>query len=295
MQEFKNYHPVVNFTFFASAIGLSMIILEPVCLGTALVSGTLYSGISGGRKKLKISLIYMIPMIILTMLLNPLFNHQGETILGYFPWGNPFTKESVIYGICAGAMLASVTCWFSCSNEIMTSDKLMYLFGRIIPSLSLIFSMTLRFVPKFFVHLKEVKSAQKVMGKDITCGNIITRIKNGLTILSVMITWALENSIETADSMKARGYGLKGRSSFSYYKFDKRDLKILIAVVVLDAYILWGKFSGELYFECFPQIITVKFSVFKSSIYIVYLLLYIMPIIIECWEGYRWKLLKSRI
>ena len=295
MQEFKNYHPVINFVFFVSVIGFSMFVLEPVCLSIALVSGALYSGTLGGIKKLKISLIYMIPMIILTMLLNPVFNHQGATILGYFPWGNPFTKESVIYGICAGMMLASVTCWFSCSNEIMTSDKLMYLFGRIIPSLSLIFSMTLRFVPRFFTHLKEVKSSQKTIGKDITNGNIVTRIKNGFTIISVMITWALENSIETADSMKAKGYGIKGRTAFSNYKFQKRDLKLLLVIIVFDVCILWGELVGELYFECFPQIIKSEVSWVKMTIYIAYFMLYIIPIIIECWEGYKWKLLRSRI
>lgn len=295
MQEFKNYHPITNFIFFISVIGFSMFILEPVCLGISLASGILYSGVLGGAKKLKVSMIYMMPMIILTMLLNPLFNHQGDTILGYFPWGNPFTKESVLYGICAGAMLAGVTCWFSCLNEIMTSDKLMYLFGRIMPSLSLIFSMTLRFVPHFFSHLKEVKAIQKTMGKDISSGNFLNRIKNGLKILSVMITWALENSIETADSMKARGYGLKGRTAFSNFKFHKQDLKILILLLIFDTYILCGKFIGELYFECFPEIIIADFSIFKISIYIVHSMLYLMPVIIECWEGYRWKLLKSKI
>jgi energy-coupling factor transport system permease protein len=46
-------------------------------------------------------------------------------------------------------MLAAVISWFSCYNAVMTSDKFVYLFGRVIPALSLILSMTLRFVPKF--------------------------------------------------------------------------------------------------------------------------------------------------
>ena len=35
-----------------------------------------------------------------------------------------------------------------------------------------------------------------------------------ITILSIMVTWCLENAIETADSMKSRGCGLPGRSAF---------------------------------------------------------------------------------
>ena len=75
--------------------------------------------------------------------------------------------------------------------------------------MSLLLSMTLRFVPKFKSQIKVVSDAQKCVGRDISNGGVLERAKNGLTILSVMITWALENAIETADSMKSRGYGLK--------------------------------------------------------------------------------------
>ena len=46
--------------------------------------------------------------------------------------------------------------------------------------------------------------------------------------------WALENSVVTADSMRARGYGTAKRSSFRLTKFEKSDL-ILTAILVLTA------------------------------------------------------------
>ncbi len=46
-----------------------------------------------------------------------------------------------------------------------------------------------------------------------------------------MVTWSLENAIETADSMRARGYGLPGRTSFSIYRFDSRDSSALAWLV----------------------------------------------------------------
>ena len=73
----------------------------------------------------------MLPAILLTALINPIFNHEGVTILGYLPSGNPVTQESVIYGICAALMIVSVICHFSCYNEVMTSDKFIYIFGKI--------------------------------------------------------------------------------------------------------------------------------------------------------------------
>ena len=205
MNEFKTYHPIVNFTYFVFVIGFSMFFMHPVCLLISIVSGFTYSVMLNGRKTIKKKSSYMIPMLIIMGLVNPAFNHEGLTIIKYLPGGNPLTLESIVYGLCAAIMIVSVICHFSCYNEVMTSDKFIYLFGKIIPAMSLIISMTLRFVPKFSEQLKVVINAQVCMGRDISSGNIIKRAKHGLNILSIMITWSLENAIETADSMKSRG------------------------------------------------------------------------------------------
>lgn len=295
MDEFKKYHPIVNFTYFIFVIGFSCFFMHPLCLVISLISGFAYSVALKGKKQTKTNLIYMLPMIFLMALINPLFNHEGVTILTYFPSGNPLTLESLIYGFCAGVMIVSVICHFSCYNEVMTSDKFIYLFGKIIPSISLIISMTLRFVPKFSSQLKAVANAEKCMGRGVSNGNIIKRAKCGLTILSIMTTWSLENAIDTADSMKARGYGLKGRTSFSIFKFDKRDKKALFWMLFLVIFILWANFMGTMHFSYFPFVSESDISLFSVSVFIAYFIFCIYPLIIELWEVRRWKLLRSKI
>lgn len=98
----------------------------------------------------------------------------------------------------------------------MTSDKFVYLFGRIIPALSLVLSMSLRFVPRFTAQIKVISNAQKCVGRDVGSGGLIKRAKQGIKILSILVTWALENAIDTADSMKDRGYGLPGAPPFPF-------------------------------------------------------------------------------
>lgn len=293
--EFKTYHPIVNFTYFLLVIGFSCVFMHPACLVISLLSAFFYSVMLKGKKAVKTNLIYMIPMLIFAALINPAFNHEGITIIKYLPGGNPLTLESVIYGLAAAAMLVSVICWFSCYNEIMTSDKFIYLFGRIIPSLSLILSMTLRFIPKFSAQLKVVANSQRCMGRDISNGSIIKRAKHGLSILSIMTTWALENAIETADSMKSRGYGHPGRTAFSIFTFDKRDKKALFCIIVLGVYTIVGYLSGGMYFRYFPSVKTNNLSVFGMSVFISYSALCMCPIIIELWEVRRWKAIKSKI
>ncbi len=295
MSEFKTYHPIVNFIYFVFVIGFSCFFMHPVCLCISLVSGFTYSVMLKGKKTIKTNLIYMIPMLLMMALINPAFNHEGVTIIEYLPSGNPLTLESIIYGICAAVMIVSVICHFSCYNEIMTSDKFIYLFGKIIPAMSLIISMTLRFVPKFAAQLKVVTNAQRCMGRDVSYGSIIKRAKSGLNILSIMTTWSLENAIETADSMKSRGYGIPGRTAFSIFTFDKRDKKSLIIILVLGIYTLIGNLMGGMYFNFFPSVKMADISFFSISVFMAYLLLCSSPIIIEIWEVRKWKALRSEI
>lgn len=295
MNEFKTYHPIVNFVYFVFVIGFSCIFLHPVCLCISLASGFTYSVMLKGKKAIKTNLIYMIPMLIMMALINPAFNHEGVTVIEYLPSGNPLTLESIIYGLCASAMIVSVICHFSCYNEVMTSDKFIYLFGKIIPGMSLIISMTLRFVPKFAAQFKVVKNAQRCMDRDVSNGSIVKRAKRALNILSIMITWSLENAIETADSMKSRGYGLPGRTAFSIFAFDKRDKKVLICILVLGIYTLVGNLMGRMYFGFFPSIKWADASVFGTSVFAAYSLLCICPVIIEIREVRRWKALRSKI
>jgi hypothetical protein len=49
--------------------------------------------------------------------------------------------ESIVYGLAAAFMFVTVIIWFSCFNAVMTSDKFIYLFGKVIPALSLILAM----------------------------------------------------------------------------------------------------------------------------------------------------------
>lgn len=295
MNEFKTYHPIVNFIYFLVVIGLSCFLLHPVCLITSFVCAFLYLVVLGGKRVVKTNILFLLPVVLISAIVNPLFNHKGATILWYFPNGNPLTMESIIYGFVAALLILTVISWFYCYSEVMTSDKFIYIFGRIIPSLSLVLSMTLRFVPAFVKQFKEVKNAQKCIGRDIKGGKILIRLKNALSVMSVMITWALENAVDTADSMKARGYGLRGRTAFSVFKFDKRDFIALLCVILFSVYVLFGVLSGVFEYSYFPYVQNIVLTPYTISFYIVYFAMCILPVIVEIKEAIRWNVLKSKI
>ncbi len=295
MNAFATYHPLVNFVYFGFIIVFSMFFMNPICLGISIICAFIYSVMLNGKKSLKFNLIYMLPLMLTAAVFNPLFSHEGITIIGYFKNGNPLTMESILYGIGAAVMLGCVICWFSCYNKVMTSDKFIYLFGKVLPSLSLILSMVLRFVPRFKQQLKTIASAQRAIGRDVGQGGIIQRAKNGMTILSIMTTWALENAVETSDSMKSRGYGLKGRTAFSNFAFTKRDGFVLVLTVVLAAYIITGSVMGAINFYYYPYIEMARIDIYSASIYGAYFMLCILPVIIELKEVCKWKLIALKI
>ncbi len=292
---FSKYHPMINFLYFAFIFVFSMVFMHPVCLIISLICAFIYSISLKGKKAVKFNFVFLLPMMLITAIINPAFNHEGVTILTYLHTGNPLTLESIAYGIAASSMLVAVICWFSCYNEIMTSDKFVYIFGRIIPALSLILSMALRFIPKFKEQARIVSNAQRCIGRDVSNGSVLERAKHGITILSILVTWAMENAIETADSMKSRGYGLTGRTAFSIYSFDKRDKKAFVSILVLGCYILIGGISGGLKWRYFPSMQGRVLNAFTVSIWLAYTALCLVPIIIDRKEEHQWKATQSKI
>ena len=287
---FTKYHPVVNFVYFFAVIFFAMFFLHPIYMALSLSGACIYSILLNGKKAVKFNFFYMLPSMLILACVNPLFNHEGMTILFYLKDGNPFTLESVIYGIVSAAMIMNVIIWFSCHNQVMSSDKIMYLFGRVIPASSLIFSMVLRFVPLYKARIRIISDAQKCIGNDVSQGNILRRAKNGLKILSIMVTWSLENSIETADSMKARGYGLKGRTAFSIYKMTLKDKIVLGIVLLLIAFVAMGAVSGLIYVNYFPRIQFTPITVWSSFVFGSYFLLCYMPIFLNIYEEIMWRI-----
>ena len=290
---FSTYHPVVNFIYFTLVLVFAMFLMHPVCLALSFIAAFTYSLRLNGRRVLRFNLKYMLPLMLLTALLNPLFNHQGMTVITYLGTGNPLTLESILYGLAAAAMLVTVIGWFSCYNAVMTSDKFIYLFGRIIPSLSLLFSMVLRFVPRFKAQLKTVSAAQRCIGRDTSTGTLRQRARHAIAIISIMTTWALENAIETADSMKARGYGLPGRTAFSIYHFERRDKQVFLLILCLGVYVLIGAIYGSLGFSYFPALRYAPITPYSISVFIAYPLLLTLPLIIDRKEDARWKALTA--
>ena len=292
---FSSYHPLVNFLYFGLVLLLTMFLMHPVSLLISLGSALCYGICLNGVRAVRSGMRFLLPAMLLAAVIDPAFDHEGATLLAYLPSGNPLTLESIAYGVAAAVMIAAVVAWFSCYTVVMTSDKFVYLFGRVIPVLSLVLSMTLRFVPRFRAQLQTISEAQRGIGRDVSGGPLLRRTRNAITVFSIMVTWALENAIETADSMKSRGYGLPGRTAFSIYRFDGRDKAALLWLGFCGAYLLSGWAAGGFYWRYYPTLRGAAATALSVSFQLVYLLLCLTPVILDRWEEKTWKNIRSKI
>ena len=290
MRSFADYNPVAVAVYFFSISIAAMFTMDPVVLALSLTGGVCYflmrNGLQNGRAHLFSLLLFGI-----TALINPLMSHKGQTVL-FVMNHNPVTLEALLYGLAAGGMIVSTLYWFRSFSQIMTSDKLLYIFAFLSPRLSLLFSMTLRYVPLFQAQWKKVRQAQTALGlyKD---DNFIDSCRGGLRVFSVMITWALENGIITADSMTARGYGIGRRSHFSLFRWKKGDIALLLGSVALLGLTLWATKLRS--FSYYPAVTAASLDLRILLGYAACFLLSFLPTIIHVKEVLKWRCLQSNM
>ncbi len=282
------YHPAVSFAYFVAVIAGTLLFIHPVFTPVSLCCAVLASGVINGRKSLSATLGFGVPMFIFIAVANPIFNHRGATILFYF-LDNPITLESMIYGVVSAGMMFAAIVWFTCYNTVVTSDKFIYIFGKILPSIALMISMTLSLIPKLLAQVKIIADSQRSVGLDWKSGSIKNRIRSGARVLSILVSWALEDAVITADSMRARGYGQHKRSSFSIFRFGKRDAMLLAIIVLLFAIEIFAYATGRGALEFYPFIEFKIPDFIDYIIYISYILLGLLPTVIQVKEDRKWK------
>ena len=293
MNAFSSYHPAVLMAYFIAVLLVAMFTQNPVLLGLALLGGISFCTLLERPKDFLHNMAFYVPLFLMIAVTNPLFSHNGVTPL-FFLNGNAVTLEAILYGLDIAVMLVAVMYWFKCYNHIMTSEKVLFLFGRAIPKLSLLLSTALRFVPHFKAQIKRIHQAQKAMGL-YAGSSYVDKLRSAVRVFSAMLTWALENAIDTGDSMKARGYGLKGRSHFALFCFTLRDALLLSAAALLLTLVFLGMMLKETAFSFYPRITPLNTAPLAVIAYIAFGALAFLPFVIEAAENMRWKALLSRV
>ena len=168
---FERCHPAVNLIYFAAVIAGTLLFQHPVYLAISLLCAFAYSIKRNGSRALIFNLC-LLPLVAAFALYYSSYTHFGMTVLRHNFVGNNMTLESLVYGFVIGFVAAGVMIWMSCVYAVFSSDKVVYLFGRVSPKLSLFLAILLRMVPRMKREARRMNMAQQGIGRGINQGNI---------------------------------------------------------------------------------------------------------------------------
>lgn len=277
---FENCHPAVNFIFFAAVIIAGACFTHPVLLIEGLAAACVYYLKRRGAKGIKM-LIAALVIGILFAAFYCSYNHFGVTILGKNFIGNNITLESVLFGLCIGLRISCVLMWLGCMHTVITADKVIYLFGKISPKLSLFISILIRMTPRVANKSKQYNTARRCIGKGVCKNAGAGWLKNLSKLISAVTTWTIEAFVTISDSMKSRGSLLKKRTAFSIYRFDMRDRALVLFMVVLMTLAFAGAFTGRTDMLYNPWIIIPETTGLSYIFFAGYLIFCLIPLIID--------------
>lgn len=218
----------------------------------AFISFSLCTIYLKGIKAYVKALVYYIILTIITGIFNCIFNHTGEHAFLYVN-DTPLTLDSLLYGVYTGIMVSCLLMWFKLFNHSMDNGKINYIIGRHFPVTGLIISMCFSFTNRFKRKLDSIRQALYTLGI-----NKVT-IRNAALTLNTLMNVMLHDSVLTADSMTARGYGTKHRRLYKRYNLCMEDVVFIITSTLL--------FILSLFFRIFiiPLILApVFYNIYKE-------------------------------
>ncbi|WP_281169462.1 energy-coupling factor transporter transmembrane component T [Enterococcus caccae] len=293
MSFFRQNHPLVISCYYIVVLLMVMSSTNPVIIGSCFLGSLLLQlfNLNGKSKK---SVVYPLLFWVIITITNPLFVHRGATVL-FFLLNKPITKEAFIYGFFMGMMIATVIYLFQNFQTSVNSEQLFYLFGKHLPKSTLILTLVFRFMPLFQRYFQELNQVQKTVQRTQK-RRFKERAVYGLDLFGNLFSWSLENAMDTADSMKARGYGVKTRSSCLSYSWRKMDTLCLLLLIFSGILFIVGMIHNHYQFNYYPYYDNSYVLVKQNWPY--YLLIFIIvciPLIKRSREMIVWSILKSRI
>lgn len=285
---FEHCHPAVNLIYFAIVIFGMLTFQHPIFLLISFLCAFAYS-VKRNKIKAVIFNLVLLPLIGAFALYYSSYTHFGVTVLEQNFIGNNITLESLVYGIVLGLIVAGVMIWFSCVYSVFSSDKVVYLFGRVSPRLSLFLSILLRMVPRIKKEAKKINMAQRGIGRGVNQGNIFVRLRNCIRIFSMLITWTIDSLTLSSESMQSRGSTLRGRKAFSIYRFDNRDRAYVIGMFACITITVMGVMLKQTDIVYDPRIIMMPITSMSYLFYMGYAVLCLMPLGLELWTEYCFR------
>ena len=292
MGAIKNYHPSVAFCFFMLMIVLSLASVHPVFQCMSFVAAVSYSIAVSGIKSFLRGSWWVLLIIVIVMLFNSVLGGRGLTVIFTLDLGfiqSPITVESLAYGFCMGLMLANVILWFNVLGKLSSMQGVIALFARVSPTIGMMIARITVFIPELLSQARLVDKAQRTFYPTGAEGQNKKRSKKqqlvyASVLSSNLMEWGMEKSLITANSMMARGYGSRKRTSYRRMRLTARDALPLVVILASGITSFVCIIIAIMGFEYYPYVTTIDFW----WGYLPFVVLCSVPIILQLGEEFAW-------
>lgn len=224
---------------YVAVLSVSVFVLtDPIYLAAACLGILVAVAGTGALRASRTLLGFGAASALVAVVVNPLFSHQGVTILIPVPLTLAgqrldITAEAVAFGVAMGlrlfALIAAAAFWTAASDP----DKSMRLMARLSFRSALLTSLGARLIPTLVSDTERVMDAQRSRGLRLDEGGRLERLRARAPVLDAAVLSSLERTTQLAESMESRGFGRGQRSRMRPEPWAPRDRLVALAVLAL--------------------------------------------------------------
>lgn len=187
-------------------------------------------------------------IILFTMVFHIFLTKGGELLFQVGPLSiyEEGIRQAIFISLRFLYLITITTILTLTTTPIEVTDGMETLFGPLkkwkvpVHELSLMMSISLRFIPTLLQETDKIMKAQSARGVDFSSGPIKDRVKALVPLLVPLFISSFKRAEELAIAMEARGYqGGEGRTKYRLLHWGGKDTVMLIGLVVLTIILIF--------------------------------------------------------
>jgi energy-coupling factor transport system permease protein len=194
---------------------------------------------------------FILPLAALIVLINSLFNQNGDillTSLNIFNYTLPIYQEAIVFGVAMAIKLILILAIFTAFNILIPVERLMDIFGSYNSRSVLVVAISAALIPDMVERFHSIGQVQRCRGVQRPGKGLWERTRNLGPLLLNLLRSSLQAALQMAEAMQARGYGSsKRRSVYQIEKWQLQDWLLLFLALTVLGLALLGWYTGYRY------------------------------------------------
>jgi energy-coupling factor transport system permease protein len=182
---------------------------------------------------------------VLAAVLNMLLSHTGDHVLITLPEaipgiGGPITVESVVYGIDVALGIAAAVLSVAPLSRVLHPHDLLDAFPKALQRTAALTGSAINLVPAVARNAVAISEAQRMRG------GAGTRLRDWHAVAAPVVLSALDDSMQLAEAMEARGFGSGPRTRYATAPLDRAACLVIVCSLAAVVVTVLARVTGSL-------------------------------------------------